>query len=159
MPTGRPPLQQPQFLRPSAAGADKLRPRAAVREPALHDRDHKLNAALAIIEPDGRSPRVGADLADRLQSGRQNHRTKTGRLPFLLGRRPSVRWRRIKKLEHQLNSGDGSLFDLRQDAIETIVDVIAGSVPLGRFESLQRSMTKKLAALKAADKTRQAKAG
>jgi hypothetical protein len=32
-------------------------------------------------------------------------------------------------------------------------------VPLGRFESLQRSMAKKLAALKAADKTRQAKAG
>ena len=39
----------------------------------------------------------------------------------------------FKKLEHQLNSGDGSLFDLRQDAIETIVDVIAGSVPLGKF--------------------------
>jgi hypothetical protein len=76
-----------------------------------------------------------------------------------LVRENSDLWTKVKKLEHHLNSGDGSLFDLRQDAIETIVDVIAGSVPLGRFESLQRSMTKKLAALKAADKITQAKAG
>jgi hypothetical protein len=40
-----------------------------------------------------------------------------------------------------------------------MVDVMAGSVSLGRFESLQRAMTKKLAALKATDKAKQAKAG
>ena len=68
-------------------------------------------------------------------------------------------WAKIKKLERQVESGDGSLFDLRRDSIESIVDVIAGNVPLGRFESLQRAMTEKLAALKAAEKTKQAKAG
>jgi len=40
-----------------------------------------------------------------------------------------------------------------------IVDVVAGNVSLGRFESLQRAMTKKLAALKTVDKSKQAKAG
>ena len=68
-------------------------------------------------------------------------------------------WTKVKKLEHQVESGGGSLFDLRRDSIELIVTVIAGTVPLGRFESLQRAMTKKLAALKTADKTKQAKAG
>jgi hypothetical protein len=63
------------------------------------------------------------------------------------------------KLERQVDSGDGSLFDLRQDSIQSIVDVIAGNVPLGRFESLQRAMTKKLAELKTSEKTKQAKAG
>jgi hypothetical protein len=64
-----------------------------------------------------------------------------------------------KKLKHQIEAGDGSLFDLRRDSIEAIVNVIAGTVPLGRFESLQRSMTKKLGELKAAEKTKHAKAG
>jgi hypothetical protein len=68
-------------------------------------------------------------------------------------------WTKVKKLEHRVESGDGSLFDLRRDSIKAIVDVMAGAVPLGRFESLQRAMTKKLAALKAAEKTKQAKAG
>ena len=68
-------------------------------------------------------------------------------------------WAKIKKLERQVESGDGSLFDLRKDSIEAIVDIIAGNVPLGRFESLQRTMTKKLAMLKATEKTKHAKAG
>jgi hypothetical protein len=68
-------------------------------------------------------------------------------------------WTKIKKLEHRVESGDGSLFDLRRDSVEGIVDTIAGNVPLGRFESLQRAMTKKLATLKAAEKIKQAKAG
>jgi hypothetical protein len=68
-------------------------------------------------------------------------------------------WDKVKKLERQVEDGDGSLFDLRRDSINTIVDVIAGTVPLGRFESLQREMTKKLAALRTADKAKQAKAG
>jgi hypothetical protein len=68
-------------------------------------------------------------------------------------------WAKVNKLERQVDSGDGSLFDLRQDSIQSIVDVIAGNVPLGRFESLQRAMTKKLAELKTSEKTKQAKAG
>jgi hypothetical protein len=68
-------------------------------------------------------------------------------------------WAKVKKLERQVESSDGSLFDLHRDSIRTIVDVIAGNVPVGRFESLQREMTKKLAALKAADMAKQAKAG
>ena len=68
-------------------------------------------------------------------------------------------WAKVKKLERQIEAGDGSLFDLRKDSIESIVDVIAGNLPLGRFESLQRAMTKKLATLKAAEKTKTAKAG
>jgi hypothetical protein len=36
---------------------------------------------------------------------------------------------------------------------------LAGNVSFGRFESMQRAMTKKLAALKAAEKSKQAKAG
>ncbi len=68
-------------------------------------------------------------------------------------------WAKIKKLEHRVESGDGSLFDLRRDSVDAIVAAIAGTVPLGRFESLQRAMTKKLAALKAAEKTKTAKAG
>jgi hypothetical protein len=68
-------------------------------------------------------------------------------------------WAKVKKLERQVEAGDGSLFDLRRDSIESIVDAIAGNVPLGRFESLQRAMTKKLAALKTAEKTKHAKAG
>jgi hypothetical protein len=54
-------------------------------------------------------------------------------------------WRR------RINSGDGSLFDLRRDAVESIADIIGGNVTIGRFESIQRAITKKLAALKAAD--------
>ena len=68
-------------------------------------------------------------------------------------------WAKVKKLERQVESGDGSLFDLRRDSIETIVDTIAGNVPLGRFQSLQRAMTEKLAELKVADKAKMAKAG
>jgi hypothetical protein len=68
-------------------------------------------------------------------------------------------WAKVKKLEHQVESGDGSLFDLRRDSIESIVDVIAGTIPVGRFQSLQRAMTNKLAELKAAEKTKTAKAG
>ena len=68
-------------------------------------------------------------------------------------------WAKVKKLERQVEAGDGSLFDLRRDSIDAIVNVIAGTVSIGRFQSLQRSMTEKLAALKAADKTKQAKAG
>jgi hypothetical protein len=68
-------------------------------------------------------------------------------------------WDKNKKLEHRLEAGDGSLFDLRRDSVEAIVDTIAGNVPLGRFESLQRVMTKKLAALKTADRAKQANAG
>ena len=68
-------------------------------------------------------------------------------------------WDENAKLKRQVEAGDGSLFDLRRDSIEAIVDVIAGNVPLGRFESLQRAMTKKLGALKTEDKVKQAKAG
>jgi hypothetical protein len=68
-------------------------------------------------------------------------------------------WAKIKKLERQVEAGDGSLFDLRRDSIESIVNVVAGNVPLGRFQSLQRAMTEKLAKLKAEDKNKQAKAG
>ena len=68
-------------------------------------------------------------------------------------------WAENAELKRQVESGDGSLFDLRRDSIEAIVDVIAGKVPLGRFESLQRAMTKKLATLKTAEKTKTAKTG
>jgi hypothetical protein len=68
-------------------------------------------------------------------------------------------WAKAKKLERQITDGDGSLFDLKRDSIEAIVNVMAGTVSLGRFESLQRAMTKKLAELKADDKAKQAKAG
>ena len=68
-------------------------------------------------------------------------------------------WAKVKKLERQVESGDGSLFDLRRDSIEAIVDVIAGTIPVGRFQSLQRAMTSKLAELKVADKIKHAKAG
>ena len=44
------------------------------------------------------------------------------------------------------------------NSIETIVDVMAGTVPLG-IESLKNAMVKKLAELKAAETTKQAKAG
>jgi hypothetical protein len=68
-------------------------------------------------------------------------------------------WAKVKKLERQVEAGDGSLFDLRRDSVEAIIDTIAGNVPLGRFESLQRAMTKKLSALKTLDKAKLAKAG
>ena len=68
-------------------------------------------------------------------------------------------WAENAKLKRRVESGDGSLFDLRRDSIDAIVNVIAGNVPLGRFQSLQRSMTEKLDGLKAAEKTKQAKAG
>ena len=68
-------------------------------------------------------------------------------------------WAKVKNLEHQIEAGDGSLFDLRKDSIQSIVNVIAGSIPLGRFISLQRAMTEKLAELKSADKAKHAKAG
>ena len=68
-------------------------------------------------------------------------------------------WAENAKLKRQVESGDGSLFDLRRDSIEAIVNTIAGVIPLGRFQSLQRAMTEKLAALKAVEKTKQAKAG
>ena len=42
-------------------------------------------------------------------------------------------WTKIKKLEHRVESGDGSLFDLRRDSIEEIVNTIAGTVPLGKI--------------------------
>jgi hypothetical protein len=63
------------------------------------------------------------------------------------------------KREAARRQAEGSLFDLKRDSIESIVDVVAGSVALGRFESLQRAMTKKLAELKVADKAKTAKAG
>jgi hypothetical protein len=46
-------------------------------------------------------------------------------------------WTKVKKLERHIEAGDGSPFDLRRDAIESIVDVIAGNVPLGRFERVR----------------------
>ena len=52
-------------------------------------------------------------------------------------------WAKIKKLEHRVESGDGSLFDLRRDSVEAIVATIAGTVPLSRFESLKNAMVKK----------------
>ena len=67
-------------------------------------------------------------------------------------------WAENAKLKRRAENDD-SLFDLRRDSVEAIVDTIAGTVPLGRFESLHRSMTKKLSALKAVEKTKQAKAG
>ena len=36
-------------------------------------------------------------------------------------------WTKIKKLEHRVESGDGSLFDLRRDSVEEIVNIIAGT--------------------------------
>ena len=68
-------------------------------------------------------------------------------------------WTKIRKLERRVESGDGSLFDLRRDSIETIVDVMAGTVPLGKFESLKNAMVKKPADLKAAGELKQAMAG
>jgi hypothetical protein len=62
---------------------------------------------------------------------------------------------RLKRM--MIEQGDGSLFDLRRASVDDIVDVMGGTVPLDRFESLQRSMTKKLATLKSA--TRHAQAG
>jgi hypothetical protein len=68
-------------------------------------------------------------------------------------------WATNKKLERQVDSGQGSLFDLRQDSVEAIVDTMARNVSIGRFEALQRGMTKRLAALKAEAKAKSAKAG
>jgi hypothetical protein len=68
-------------------------------------------------------------------------------------------WAENAKLKRQIESGNGSLFDLRRDSVEEIVNTIAGTLPLGRFQSLQRAMTEKLADLKAAEKTKTAKAG
>jgi hypothetical protein len=76
MPTGRPPLEQPQLLRASSAGANKLRPRAAVREPALHDPDHKLNAALAIVEADGAPRRRNRGDAKRRRTISEDERRR-----------------------------------------------------------------------------------
>lgn len=77
----------------------------------------------------------------------------------LLVRENEDLWNANKKLQRQIDEGDGSLFDLRRDSIESIIDVIAGTVSIGRFESMQRAMTKKLAELKAAAKNKHAKAG
>lgn len=68
-------------------------------------------------------------------------------------------WDENAKLKRQIEAGEGSLFDLLRDSIESIVNTIAGNVLLGRFESLQRAMTKKLAELKNEAKIKQAKAG
>ena len=58
-------------------------------------------------------------------------------------------WAKVKKLERQVEAGDGSLFDLRRELrVETIVDTIAGNVPLGRIPKPPRAMTEKLAELK-----------
>ena len=58
-----------------------------------------------------------------------------------------------------VEGGDGLPVDHRRDSVEGIVDTIAGNVPLGRFETLKTAMVKKLIALKAAEKTKTAKAG
>jgi hypothetical protein len=65
----------------------------------------------------------------------------------------------VKKLRRQVEDGDGSLFDLKRDSVEAIIDTMAGVVSIGRFESMKNAMVKKYAALKAADKAKQAKAG
>jgi hypothetical protein len=66
---------------------------------------------------------------------------------------------KVQKLERQIDSGDGSLFDLKQDSVASIIDTIARTVTIGRLESLKNALVKKYAALKAADKVKQAKAG
>lgn len=68
-------------------------------------------------------------------------------------------WDKVKKLERQVESGDGSLFDLKRDSVEAIIDTIAGTVSIGRFDSMTNAMIKKRAAWKAAEKAKQAKAG
>jgi hypothetical protein len=69
----------------------------------------------------------------------------------------------IKELKHRvqqmLDDGEGSLFDLKRDSVEAIVDTISGNVSIGRFDSLKNAMVKKFAALKAADKIKKAHAG
>jgi hypothetical protein len=97
------------------------------------------------------------DAAHKVAVANEAPKKETGREALV--RETEDLWTKIKKLEHRVESGDGSLFDLRRDSIEEIVNTIAGTVPLGRFESLQRAMTKKLSALKTAEKTKTAKAG
>ena len=60
-PTSRPPLEQPQLLGPSTATANKLRPRAAVREFLVHNPNHELDAALSVVEANGRGSGVRAE--------------------------------------------------------------------------------------------------
>jgi hypothetical protein len=98
------------------------------------------------------------DAAHALRGARDPAAPKKETKVEALTRENEALWSKNKSLERRAES-DGSLFDLRRDSIEAIVDVIAGNVPLGRFQSLQRAMTSKLAELKAADKTKQAKAG
>jgi hypothetical protein len=97
------------------------------------------------------------DAAHKVAVANEAPKKETGREALV--RENEDLWTKIKKLEHRVESGDGSLFDLRRDSIEEIVNTIAGTVPLGKFESLQRAMTKKLSALKTAEETKTAKAG
>ena len=97
------------------------------------------------------------DAAHKVADANEAPKKETGREALV--RENEDLWTKIKKLEHRLESGDGSLFDLRRDSIEEIVNTIAGTVPLGRFESLKNAMVKKLAELKTAEKTKTAKAG
>jgi hypothetical protein len=67
-------------------------------------------------------------------------------------------WAENAKLKRQAQS-EGSLFDLHRDSIEHIADVICRTVTIGRAESLRTALTRKIADLKAAEKTKTAKAG
>jgi hypothetical protein len=68
-------------------------------------------------------------------------------------------WAENTKLKRRVDSGDGSLFDLKRDSVESIADTIGRNVTIGRLEAIQRAVTKKLADLKAAEKAKTAKAG
>jgi hypothetical protein len=51
-----------------------------------------------------------------------------------------------------MNDNDELLFDLNTDPIDVMVDIIAETVPLDRFEELHRAMARKLAQLKRAQR-------
>jgi hypothetical protein len=79
------------------------------------------------------------------------------------GSRHEIRWHctRSARLPPSVSgeSKAATLFNLLHDSLDSIVDTISGTVSLGRFDSMTDKMIKKRAALKAAAKTKQAKAG
>ena len=65
---------------------------------------------------------------------------------------------KVKKLERQVSSTDDGPYNIHTDSIDDIVDHWARTVSLGRFTSLQRSITAKLAALKKGQRAKSSKA-
>jgi hypothetical protein len=112
--------------------------RAKLNHPTALKR--RFEAAHRIIEPDLKTAKRETALEAHIRENESLHA-------------------QVQKLERQIEAGDGSLFDLRRDQIDDIVNVIVGRISLGRLEKLTNAMVAKLRELKKVDKTKQAKAG